>query len=235
MLIVLKSGSLSLLEHSGPVQACNGIALTFVFQSGHLSPVGTDPMCSRMENVRAAGAKCRIQRREINIFTCLGGNYKAFNKLELRGLLLKPKEIRCLLWMYVVLVSILENVWKLDRLLGIIMELPTASFLNWKKFIPVFLMLYDAGQEERWYLISKHVVKALTGGADTIRYDTQLCVAGRIEWTQISIPRNVRYDHTESHCAVDLTWGPQHLPERVLHTLRSSASSINIIIYCNNY
>ena len=25
--IVLKSGSLNLLEHSGPVQACNGIAL----------------------------------------------------------------------------------------------------------------------------------------------------------------------------------------------------------------
>jgi hypothetical protein len=27
--IVLKSGSLNLLEPSGPVQACNGIALTF--------------------------------------------------------------------------------------------------------------------------------------------------------------------------------------------------------------
>jgi len=26
---VLKSGSLKLLEHSGPVQDCNGIALTF--------------------------------------------------------------------------------------------------------------------------------------------------------------------------------------------------------------
>jgi hypothetical protein len=29
VLIVLKSGSLSLLEPSGPLQACNGIALTF--------------------------------------------------------------------------------------------------------------------------------------------------------------------------------------------------------------
>jgi hypothetical protein len=29
--IVLKSGSLSLLEHSGPVQACNGIALPLPF------------------------------------------------------------------------------------------------------------------------------------------------------------------------------------------------------------
>jgi len=28
--IVLKSGSLKLLEPSGPVQACNGIALTFL-------------------------------------------------------------------------------------------------------------------------------------------------------------------------------------------------------------
>jgi hypothetical protein len=34
--IVLKSGSLNLLEPSGPVQACNGIALTlfyFIFQA----------------------------------------------------------------------------------------------------------------------------------------------------------------------------------------------------------
>jgi hypothetical protein len=29
VLIILKSGSLSLLEQSGPVQACNGIALSF--------------------------------------------------------------------------------------------------------------------------------------------------------------------------------------------------------------
>ena len=31
MPIVLKSGSLNLLEPSGPVQACNGIALPFTF------------------------------------------------------------------------------------------------------------------------------------------------------------------------------------------------------------
>jgi len=31
MPIVLKSGSLNLLEPSGPVQACNGIALPFMF------------------------------------------------------------------------------------------------------------------------------------------------------------------------------------------------------------
>jgi len=31
MPIVLKSGSLKLLELSGPVQACNGIALPFTF------------------------------------------------------------------------------------------------------------------------------------------------------------------------------------------------------------
>jgi len=29
--IVLKSGSLNLLEPSGPVQACNGIALPYLF------------------------------------------------------------------------------------------------------------------------------------------------------------------------------------------------------------
>jgi len=37
VLTVLKSGSLKLLEHSGPVQACNGIALPYmstVRQSG---------------------------------------------------------------------------------------------------------------------------------------------------------------------------------------------------------
>ena len=31
MPIVLKSGNLSLLEPSGPVQACNGIALPFIY------------------------------------------------------------------------------------------------------------------------------------------------------------------------------------------------------------
>ena len=47
MSIVLKSGSLSLLEPSGPVQDCNGIALTFTishavanrFERGHESVV----------------------------------------------------------------------------------------------------------------------------------------------------------------------------------------------------
>jgi len=33
MPIVMKSGSLNLLETSGPVQACNGIALPFTFKS----------------------------------------------------------------------------------------------------------------------------------------------------------------------------------------------------------
>jgi hypothetical protein len=33
MLIVLKSGSLKLLEPSGPVQACNGIALPLPMQA----------------------------------------------------------------------------------------------------------------------------------------------------------------------------------------------------------
>ena len=32
MPIVLKSGNLNLLERSGPVQACNGIALPFLLQ-----------------------------------------------------------------------------------------------------------------------------------------------------------------------------------------------------------
>ena len=36
MPIVLKSGSLNLLEPSGPVQACNGIALPLPFMKGIL-------------------------------------------------------------------------------------------------------------------------------------------------------------------------------------------------------
>ena len=39
MPIVLKSGSLNLLESLGPVQACNGIALPFL-----LTPPGRGPM-----------------------------------------------------------------------------------------------------------------------------------------------------------------------------------------------
>ena len=35
--IVLKSGSLKFLEPSGPVQACNGIALPFYIQRGYLA------------------------------------------------------------------------------------------------------------------------------------------------------------------------------------------------------
>jgi len=38
MPIVLKSGSLSLLEPSGPVQACNGIALPFTAITMYQSP-----------------------------------------------------------------------------------------------------------------------------------------------------------------------------------------------------
>jgi hypothetical protein len=33
--IFLKSGSLNLLEPSGPVKACNGIALPYVFDYAH--------------------------------------------------------------------------------------------------------------------------------------------------------------------------------------------------------
>ena len=37
--IVLKSGSLNLLEPSGPVHACIGIAVPFTFRSGLYMPV----------------------------------------------------------------------------------------------------------------------------------------------------------------------------------------------------
>jgi len=40
--IVLKSGSLNLLEPSGPVQACNGIALPFILQTFSVFQWGTD-------------------------------------------------------------------------------------------------------------------------------------------------------------------------------------------------
>jgi hypothetical protein len=35
--IILKSGSLNLLEHSGPVQACNGVALPLPFTRSYTS------------------------------------------------------------------------------------------------------------------------------------------------------------------------------------------------------
>jgi len=38
VLTVLKSGSLSLLEPSGPVQACNGIALPFNYEETYCHP-----------------------------------------------------------------------------------------------------------------------------------------------------------------------------------------------------
>ena len=47
---VLKSGSLNLLEPSGPVQACNGIALPFYFQS--VKPENVQ-LCSEMHFHRA--------------------------------------------------------------------------------------------------------------------------------------------------------------------------------------
>jgi hypothetical protein len=45
--IVLKSGSLNLLEPSGPVQACNGIALTFMADiiENTKRSLKTDPAC----------------------------------------------------------------------------------------------------------------------------------------------------------------------------------------------
>jgi hypothetical protein len=52
VLIVLKSGSLNLLEPSGPAQACNGIALLllllllFLFTGTELSPGGSSPYTS---------------------------------------------------------------------------------------------------------------------------------------------------------------------------------------------
>ena len=52
MPIVLKSGSLNLLERSGPVQACNGIALPF-FLPGERRKRGC-PRKTWMEGVRAA-------------------------------------------------------------------------------------------------------------------------------------------------------------------------------------
>ena len=50
MPIVLKSGSLSLLELSGPVLACNGIALsfTFVFGDGRVLILVARPACRHL-------------------------------------------------------------------------------------------------------------------------------------------------------------------------------------------
>ena len=52
MPIVLKFGSLNLLERSGPVQACNGIALPFI--------VDTDVACASVALPRAGSPLCDV-------------------------------------------------------------------------------------------------------------------------------------------------------------------------------
>ena len=45
MQIVLKSGSLNLLEPSGPVQACNGIALPLPYSNGVSPQKSSNKLC----------------------------------------------------------------------------------------------------------------------------------------------------------------------------------------------
>jgi hypothetical protein len=74
-------------------------------------------------------------KEEKSIYLAVWGELQSIQPTTVDGLLLKPNRIRCSLWTHVLPVAILENVWKLDRLLGIITELPAAaaaSFLNWK-------------------------------------------------------------------------------------------------------
>jgi hypothetical protein len=64
--IVLKSGSLNLLELSGPVQACNGTALPFIKKS-HVFTLNTD--CSRTTVYMAKSNYGRIQTGLIKLKT----------------------------------------------------------------------------------------------------------------------------------------------------------------------
>ena len=62
MLIVLKSGSLKLLEPSGPVQACNGVALPFyLFLAVHFQHHPVAPMsCVFSYGVAMTGTDCPV-------------------------------------------------------------------------------------------------------------------------------------------------------------------------------
>jgi hypothetical protein len=56
--IILKSGSLNLLEPSGPVQACNGLALPFTFMCNKnimKTSIGSSKGRTHLEELRADG------------------------------------------------------------------------------------------------------------------------------------------------------------------------------------
>ena len=63
MPIVLKSGSHNLLEPSGPVQACNGIALSFTFTKTSIQSVFWNIITCRTVNISlTSGWHCNIYR-----------------------------------------------------------------------------------------------------------------------------------------------------------------------------
>jgi len=59
---VLKSGSLNLLEFSGPVQACNGIALPSTFYQGIMVQLPTTATDDLLQNIRAAPGAHQAER-----------------------------------------------------------------------------------------------------------------------------------------------------------------------------
>jgi hypothetical protein len=79
--IVLKSGSLKLLEHSGPVQACNGIALPLIIGAtgnisksfrNYLNNITGKHDCRELQTTAALGT-AHILRKEITY------EYKTFS------------------------------------------------------------------------------------------------------------------------------------------------------------
>jgi hypothetical protein len=64
--IVLKSGSLNLLEPSGPVKACNGVAFFSIVHHG--TPVHLEHLrCSSLDNI--AACKTHSSSGAVNVLT----------------------------------------------------------------------------------------------------------------------------------------------------------------------
>jgi len=70
-LIVLKSGRLTLLEPSGPVQACNGIALPFTPCISFLSHASRCPTHLILFNLFVVMESCKLQKFWLHIYSSL--------------------------------------------------------------------------------------------------------------------------------------------------------------------
>ena len=83
MPIVLKSGSLNLLEPSGPVQACNGIALPFTFTLLYNGAVG---IVTRLQTAES-GVGTPAGARDFSLLESIRSSSGALTMSALPGLM----------------------------------------------------------------------------------------------------------------------------------------------------